>query len=136
MRIRLAPAAAAMFALFAVSARASDSDHDPYSGAPLPPSKDRSTPSPITDKFYAEGIYYAPHVKTDLRVDPHNAPVDVTGTDVRAETALGLESRLNQGLPELMFRLGNRNKLRVDYLEVDRSATHQLAQTIDFGNEA
>ncbi len=136
MRIRLAPAAAAMFALSAASAWATDSEHDPYSGAPLPPSKDHSTPSPITDKFYAEGIYYAPHVKTDLRIDPHNAPAGIAGTNLRAEETLGLQSRLNQGLPELMFRFGKRNKIRVNYLEVDRSATHQLAQTIDFGNEA
>jgi hypothetical protein len=135
MRIRLAPAAAAMFALSAVPAWATDSDHDPYSGAPLPPSKEHFTPSPITDKFYAEGFYYAPHVKTDLRIDPHNAAADVTGTSFRAENALGLESRLNQGLPELMFRFGNRNKIRIDYLEVDRSATHQLTENIDFGNE-
>jgi hypothetical protein len=136
MRIRLAPAAAAvMFALSAASVFA-DSEHDPNSGAPLPPSRDRSTPSPITDKFYAEGIYYAPHVKTDLRVDPNHAPVGVTGTNLRAENALGLESRLNMGLPELMFRFGKRNKLRVDYVEVDRTAAHQLAQTIAFGNEA
>src|SRR5579859_4341560 len=101
MRIRLAPAAAAMFALSAASARATDSEHNPYSGAPLRPSKDHSTPSPIMDKFYAEGIYYAPHVKTDLRIDPHNTP-GITGTNLRAERTLGLESRLNQGLPELM----------------------------------
>ena len=104
MRIRLAPAAAAMFALSAASAWATDSEHDPYSGAPLRPSKDHSTPSPITDKFYAEGIYYAPHVKTDLRIDPHNAPAGITGTNLRAEKTLGLQSRLNQGLPELMFQ--------------------------------
>ena len=135
MRIRLAPAAAAvMFALSAASVFA-DSEHDPNSGAPLPPSKNHWTPSPITDKFYAEGIYYAPHVKTDLRIDPHNAPLGISGTNLSGERDLGLESRLNQGLPELMFRFGNRNKIRVDYLEVDRSATHELAQTILFGNE-
>ena len=137
MRIRLAPAAAAMmFALSAVSAWATDSEHDPYSGAPLPPSKKQSTPSPITDKFYAEGIYYAPHVKTDLEINPHNAPDGVHGTFLSGERDLGLASRQNQGLPELMFRFGNRNKIRIDYLEIDRSATHDLAETIAFGNEA
>jgi hypothetical protein len=133
MRIRFAPAAAAMFALFTASALASE--HDPNSGAPLPPSLDHWTSSPITDKFYAEGVYYAPHVRTDLRIDPHNAPAGVAGTNLSGERDLGLQSRLNQGLPELMFRFGNRNKIRVDYLESDRSATHQLSQTIQFGNE-
>ena len=135
MRIRLAPAAAAvLFALSAAPALASE--HDPNSGAPLPPSKNHSTPSPITDRFYAEGIYFAPHVKTNLQINPHNAPEGVHGTFLSAERDLGLESRMNQGLPELMFRFGNRNKIRIDYLETDRSATHDLVQTIDFGNEA
>jgi hypothetical protein len=132
MRIWLAPAAAAIFALSAAPAFA---DRDPNSGAPLPPSKHPVTPSPITDRFYVRGTYYAPHVKTDLRVDPHNAPVGVVGTSLRAERDLGLESRLNQGRVEMMFRLKERNKIRVDFLEVDRAATHQLAQTINFGNE-
>ena len=43
---------------------------------------------------------------------------------------LGLQSRLNQGRFEMMFRLKKRNKLRVDFLDVDRTATHQLAETI------
>ncbi len=134
MRIWLAPAAAAIFALSAAPAFA-DQDHDPNSGAPLPPSKHPVTPSPITDRFYAEGIYFAPHVKTDIQVNPHNAPMGVTGTPLSAERDLGLESRLNQGRFEMMFRLKDRNKIRVDFLEVDRSTTHPLGQTIDFGNE-
>lgn len=138
MRIRLAPAvAAALCALIAVPVLASEqsSEHDPNSGRPLPPDKQRLTPSPINDRFYAEGIYYPAHVKTDLRIDPHNAPAGVIGTSLRAESALGLESRVNYGLPELMFRFGNRNKIRVDWLEVDRSAYHPLTETINFGNE-
>jgi hypothetical protein len=35
----------------------------------------------------------------------------------------------------MMFRLRERNKLRVDFLEVNRTATHELAQTINLGNE-
>jgi hypothetical protein len=132
MRIWLAPAAAAIFALSAAPACA---DHDPNSGAPLPPPKHPVTPSPITDHFYVRGIYYAPHVKTDLQVNPHDAPAGVVGTSLRAERDLGLESRLNQGRFEMMFRLRERNKIRVDFLDVDRSATHRLAQAIDFGNE-
>lgn len=132
MRIWLAPAAAAIFALSAAPAFA---DRDPNSGAPLPPPKKPVTPSPITDRFYVRGIYYAPHVKTDLQINQHNAPAGVVGTSLRAERDLGLESRLNQGRFEMMFRLKERNKIRVDFLDVDRSATHQLAQTISFGNE-
>ena len=132
MRIRLAPAAVAIFALAAAPAFA---DKDPNSGAPLPPSKHPVTPSPITDRFYVRGIYWAPHVKTDLQVNPHNAPAGTVGTNLNAESDLGLASRLNMGRAEIMFRLKERNKIRLDFLDVDRSATHQTTQPIDFGNE-
>jgi hypothetical protein len=133
MRIRLAPAAAAIFALHAVPALAAE--HDPNSGAPLPPSHKHETPSPITDRFSVRGIYYPAHVKTILRVDPHGAPPGTFGTYLSAERDLGLDSRLNQGRMEMIFRLRTRNKLRVDFLDVDRNSTHQLAQAINFGNE-
>jgi hypothetical protein len=130
MRIWLALAAA----IFAFQAAPALAERDPNSGAPLRPSKKHETPSPITDRFYVRGIYYAPHVGTQMRIDRHNAPAGVTGTSLNAERDLGLSSRLNQGRMELMFRLRERNKLRVDFLEVDRSATHLLAQPIDFGD--
>jgi hypothetical protein len=132
MRIWLAPAAVAIFALAAAPAFA---DKDPNSGAPLPPSKHPVTPSPITDRFYVRGIYWAPHAKTDLQVNPHNAPMGVVGTNLNAESDLGLASRLNMGRAEIMFRLKERNKIRLDFLDVDRTATHQITQPIDFGNE-
>jgi hypothetical protein len=132
MRIWLAPAAAAIFALVAAPAFA---DKDPNSGAPLPPSKHPVTPSPITDHFYVRGIYWAPHVKTDLQVNPHHAPMGVMGTNLHAESDLGLASRLNMGRAEMMFRLKERNKIRLDFLDVDRTATHEITQPINFGNE-
>jgi hypothetical protein len=132
MRIWLALAAAIFAVQTAAPARA---ERDPNSGAPLPPSEKHETPSPITDRFYVEGIYFAPHVNTQIRIDPHNAAPGVVGTSLNAERDLGLDSRLNQGRMELMFRLRERNKLRVDFLEVNRSATHQLAQAIDFGDQ-
>jgi hypothetical protein len=106
MRIRLAPAAAVLFALSAAPAFA---DRDPNSGAPLPPPKHPVTPSPVTDRFYVRGIYYAPHVKTDLQINQHNAAPGVVGTALSGERDLGLQSRLNQGRFEMMFRLKNRN---------------------------
>jgi hypothetical protein len=130
MRIWLALAAAALFGLSTAPALA---ERDPRSGAPLPPKKKRETPSPITDRFYVRGIYYAPHVETNLRVDPHGAPG--TGTLVNAERDLGLPSRLNMGRMELMFRLRERNRLRVDFLELNRSADHVLEKTIVFGDQ-
>ena len=125
MRIWLAPAAAAIFALSAAPAFA---DKDPNSGAPLPPSKHPVTPSPITDRFYVRGIYWAPHAKTDLQVNPHNAPAGIFGTNLNAERDLGFSSRINMGRAEIMFRLKERNKIRLDFLDTDRTATHQITQ--------
>jgi hypothetical protein len=132
MRIWFALAVAAFFGLSAAPALA---ERDPRSGAPVAPKKKRETPSPITDRFYVHGIYYAPHVITNIRVDPHNAVAGVTGTPLNGERDLGWPSRLNQGRIELMFRLRDRNRLRVDYQEVDRSATHVIGRAITFGDQ-
>jgi hypothetical protein len=130
MRIWLA-AAAVLFAISSVPALA---DRDPLSGAPLPPDAGE-IPSPITDHFYASASIFSPSVKTNLRVDPSHAAPGVTGTPVNAESDLGLPARLTQGRVELMFRLGERSKVRMDYFEADRSATHTLANTIVFGEQ-
>jgi hypothetical protein len=133
MRIWLAPAAAVLFVLKAALALASD--HDPNSGRPLPPDRKHHTPSPIWDHFYVRGIYYPVHVKTIVRVDPRGAPAGTIGTYLSAERDLGQDSRLNMGRGEMMFRLRERNKLRVDFVDVSRDATHRLAETINFGNQ-
>ena len=131
MRIWLALAAA----FFATHTAPALAERDPRSGAPLPPRKKHEIPSPITDRFYVRGIFYAPAVSTNLRVDPHNAAPGVTGTPLNAERDLGLDSRLHQGRMELMFRLRERNRLRIDFLETDRSANHLLSRTIIFGDQ-
>lgn len=129
MRIWLA-AAAVLLATQAVPALA---DRDKESGAPLPP-RHHETDSPIHDHFYVDAAFYSAAVHTNVRVDPGNAGPGVTGTPVNAEQDLGLPARLNQGVIEFMFRMRERNKLRVDYLEADRSATKVLANDIVFGN--
>jgi hypothetical protein len=133
MRIWFAPAAAVLLILKTALALATD--HDPNSGRPLPPDPKHETPSPITDHFYVRGIYYPAHVKTIIRVDPQGAAPGVMGTTLSGERDLGLDSRLNQGRMEMMFRLRKRNKVRVDFLEVNRDATHTLTNTINFGDQ-
>jgi len=59
----------------------------------------------------------------------------VTGTPVDGQRDLGLPSRLNQGVVEFMFRLRERNKLRIDYYEANLSGTAVLAHDVVFGNE-
>jgi hypothetical protein len=134
MRIRLASVVAAVL-LTSTAVPSLASEHDPNSGRPLPPSKKARTPSPITDRFYVRGTFYPVHVKTFLQVNPHNAPLGVVGTDLSAERDLGQQSRMNQARVEFMFRFRQRNKIRVDWLEVDRTATHQIVKDISFGNQ-
>ncbi len=109
-----------------------DRDHDPNSGAPLPPHR-HETASPITDRFYIRGTFYDPQVKTNFRVD--QSFQGMTGTPVNGENDLGLPSRLHQGRVEFMFRLRERSKVRVDYFEADRSGSRTLAQDVVFGNQ-
>jgi len=111
-----------------------DRDHDPNSGAPLPPHR-HETPSPITDHFYIRGTFYDPQVRTHLRVDPSQAAPGVSGTPVNGENNLGLPDRLRQGRVEFMFRLRERSKVRVDYFEADRSGSKVLANDVVFGNQ-
>ena len=127
-------AAVAVLAIHSAPACAGrDADHDPYSGAPLPPHKAQAT-SPITDHFYIRAAFYDPQLRTNLRVDPSFAPAGTTGTPVTAENDLGLPDRLHQGRVEFMFRLRERNKVRVDYFDAKRSGSKTLANDVVFGN--
>jgi hypothetical protein len=124
-------AAALVLAMHAAPALA---DRDPQSGAPLPPKK-RETSSPITDHFYARASFYGPQLRTNLRVDPTNAAAGVLGTSINAENDLGLPDKLHKGRVEFMFRLRDRNKVRFDYYEADRSGSKVLTNNIAFSNQ-
>jgi hypothetical protein len=130
MRIWL-PAAAVLLAAQTAPAIA---DRDPNSGAPLPPVP-QVPASPITDHFYIRASFYDAKVRTTLRVDPSNAAPGVTGTPLSAENDLGLPSSLHQGRVEFMFRLRDRNQVRVDYFEANRSGSKTLANDVVFGND-
>jgi hypothetical protein len=109
-------------------------DRDPYSGAPLPPATHEPA-SPITDHFYIRAAFYTPKYNTSFRVDPTNAPPGTTGTPVNAENDLGLPHRERQGVVDFMFRLRDRNKVRVGYFETKRSGSQVLANDVVFGNQ-
>ncbi|MBV9344615.1 MAG: hypothetical protein JOZ03_06445 [Gammaproteobacteria bacterium] len=130
--MRLSVPGAALAALLAAAPALAE--RDPQSGAPLPP-QPRDPGSPITDHFFIRGTYYAPQLRTNLRVDPSNPPPGVSGTPVNGESDLGLAQRLHRGRVEFMFRLRDRNRVRVDFLEVDRSASKTIARDIVFNNE-
>jgi len=126
---------AALLALQVVPAHA---ERDPWSGAPIKPDKHRMTTSPITDRFYVRGTFFNPAVSTTLRVDtqsPAPGVPGITGTPVSGEKDLGLDSRIPQGRIEIMFRLRERNRLRVDYFATNRRGDHTIDRQILFGNE-
>jgi len=134
--------ASALLALQALPAHAQreppPAQRDRWSGAPIKPDKNRKTPSPITDRFYVRGTFFNPAISTTLRIDaasPGNGLPNVPGTVVSGERDLGLDSRIPQGRIEIMFRLRERNRLRVDYFETNRRASHAIARQIQFGNE-
>jgi hypothetical protein len=129
MRIWFALAAAVLV----VEASPALAERDKQTGAPFPPGSKREIPSPITDRFYVRGAFYAARISTTLRVD--GAGGLTPGTTVNAEQDLGLPSSLNQGRIQLMFRMVERNRLRVDYFQADRSAEAVLNKTIVFGDE-
>lgn len=127
--------AAALLALQAIPAHA---ERDPWSGAPIKPDKNRKTPSPITDRFYVRGTFFNPAVSTTLRVDTQSPGAGLpgtTGTPVSGEKDLGLRGRVPQGRIEIMFRLRERNRLRVDYFASDRNGNRVIDRPILFGNE-
>jgi hypothetical protein len=125
------PLAVLLLAMHAVPALA---ERDPNSGAPLPPKK-RATPSPITDHFYVRVSYFSAQARTHLRVDPTDAPPGTIGTPVSGENDLGLPGRLKEGRVEFMFRMRERNKVRMDYFEANRTGSKVLANDVVFGNE-
>jgi len=121
----------------AVPARADPdpyANRDPYSGAPLPPAKLQS-PSPITDHFYLAASFFYPRFDTFIRADPSQPSPVKTGTPLDGEQNLGWPARLAQVRVEAMVRMRERNKLRVDYFEADRSGSVLLTNDVIFGNQ-
>lgn len=126
---------AALLALQVVPAHA---ERDPWSGAPIKPDKNRQTPSPITDRFYVRGTFFNPAVSTRLRIDTQSPGPGLPGTTgawVSGEKDLGLDSRIPQGRIEIMFRLRERNRLRVDYFATNRRGDNVINRQILFGDE-
>src|SRR5579862_6970910 len=98
---------------------------DPAAPAPV------WTPSPITDHLAFEGIFYYGHVST---TGTFNSNTGTPGTPFSAEQDLGLTNRAVQPRFELMARLENRGRLRLDFLDLRRSGNAIPTQNIQFGN--
>jgi hypothetical protein len=84
--------------------------------------------SPITDHFALRASAFWGTVKTDGRVDDPAAPT--SGTPFSLENDFKLSPHAHQARAEFMFRMRERNRLRVDLWEVNRTGSAFPATTI------
>jgi hypothetical protein len=98
----------------------------------LKPPKKGQVASPITDRFALRVSYFAPTVDTFLRLDQENGQ---PGTELFVEQDLGLEEKPSQARAEMIIRLRERNRLRVDYYKLTRYGDQILSRTITFGDQ-
>ena len=130
-----------MGAAAAAPAGASPDDGPPSAAILNPDSKgSKSTPAagpaaapnPLSDRFALRAIWFYPQVRTQLRLDPSGELGG--GTTLAGEHDLGYSPHDSDGRLELMFRLRRKNRLRVDFLDLRRSATATPAQPVVYGN--
>lgn len=88
--------------------------------------------SPITDRWAVRGTYLQPTVNTALRYD--SSPL-LQGTELSGEEELGWDHRLNQGSFEMIVRMLERHRLRMDYFSLNRGAAVQMTRTVRFGDD-
>ncbi|MCC7463122.1 MAG: hypothetical protein IT480_11750 [Gammaproteobacteria bacterium] len=86
--------------------------------------------SPITDHFAIRGGWLGTGVDTRGRVDP--AP-DMAGSDFSAEDDFKQSDGKDQLRVELMFRLRERGRVRVDMWELSRKGTSSPATPLVYG---
>ncbi|MEJ1960052.1 MAG: hypothetical protein WDO56_00255 [Gammaproteobacteria bacterium] len=135
MRIWLAPAATLVLVSSVASVAVAQDSGDVQRAAPArellkPPKKDQVA-SPITDHFALRVSYFAPTVDTLLRLDRSTGQ---PGTELKVEDDLGLPDKPKEGRIEMIIRLRERNRLRVDYLKLTRYGDQVLNRTINFGD--
>jgi hypothetical protein len=87
--------------------------------------------SPITDVFAIRAGYYWGHVGTTGRFD---SAAGVPGTPFNLEYDFGLTPKQRQPRVELIFRLRERSRLRVDFFDLSRTSTQTLTRPIVYGN--
>jgi hypothetical protein len=88
--------------------------------------------SPIIDHFALSALYLWGQVDTSGRID---AGTGAAGTSLDAERDLGVTRRAYQPRIELMFRLEERNRLRVDFFDLRRNGAQPLARTLQIGDQ-
>ncbi len=87
--------------------------------------------SPITDHFAARGGWIQGSVDTRGRVDDPAA--NVAGTPFSAETDFNQSDGMHQLRVEMMFRLRDRGRVRVDMWDLSRKGTATPTRPINYG---
>jgi len=117
---------------------ASQSDEPPAAAILNPQSQPagaagaQAAPNPLSDRFALRAIWFYAQARTQLRLDPSGKPG--AGTTLSGEDDLGYGPSDSDGRLELMFRLREKNRLRVDFLDFKRSAAVTPAQPLVYGN--
>ena len=96
------------------------------SGRPVAP----EPASPITDQFALRAGYYLGKASTAGRAD---AAANSTGTPFSLEDDFHLSPHAHQARVEMMFRMRERSRLRVDMWELNRDAIAPPARSIVYG---
>ncbi len=96
-----------------------------------------SDPSPITDHMAFRAIWFMGQVSTRAQINPmvFNGVPTPPGTNFSAEHELGLTDKAQQFRAELMFRLEDRNRLRVGFLDLRRNGDTVVGENILFGTQ-
>jgi hypothetical protein len=113
---------AAVLLALGVAAHADDYSPPP----PLP------VASPITDHFALTGSFFWGRLNTFGRFDSR---AGVQGTPFTAEHDLGLTDQARQPGFEIMFRIAQRNRLRVNFIDLRRAADKLINRTIQYGDQ-
>jgi len=113
----------------AMVAHADDHPSDYGPPPPLP------IASPITDHFALRGDYWWGRVNTTARIDSGSGTNVAPGTTLSAEQDLGLTDKAYMLRMEIIFRLEERSRLRVNFLDLRRSGDSTIDQTVVFGNQ-
>ena len=92
----------------------------------------RVVSSPITDRWAVRGTYQQPEMNTQLRYD--GTPI-LQGTELDAEDDLGWDDRLNQGNFEMIVRMLERHRLRVDFFGINRGGSVVMNRQVRFGDD-
>jgi hypothetical protein len=91
-----------------------------------------SIASPITDRFAVRGLFFMPDISTLVRYDSSGG---VPGTLVSGEDTLGHADQLKQASIDMMFRIGDRHRIRADFYKMRRTGDQVINQTIRFGDD-